>query len=74
MCESGYERMPPVEETLASYLSMCDTASLKVHSLPFKPLQDTSRLNGRVYTAAGRFAAHYGGAPGVPGGSAERPG
>ncbi len=54
MRESGYERMPPVEETLASYLSMSDTASLKVPSLPFKPLQDTSRLNGRAYAAAGQ--------------------
>ncbi len=53
MSESGYERMPPVEETLASYLSMGDTASLKVPSLLFKPLQDTSRLNGRAYAAAG---------------------
>ncbi len=52
---------------------MGDTASLKVPSLPFKSLQDTSRLNGRAYAAAssGRFAAHHGGAPGVPGGSAE---
>ncbi len=57
MRESGYERMPPVEEMLASYLSMCDTASLKVPSLPFKSLQDTSRLNGRVYAAAGQAAA-----------------
>ncbi len=54
MRESGYERMPPVEETLASYLSMCETASLKVPSLPSRPLQDTSRLNGRVYAAAGQ--------------------
>ncbi len=45
MRESGCERMPPVEETLASYLSMSDTASLKVPSLPFKPLQDTSRFS-----------------------------
>ncbi len=57
MRESGYERMPPVEETLASYLSMGDTASLKVPSLPFKSLQDTSRLNGRAYAAAGQAAA-----------------
>ncbi len=57
MRESGYERMPPVEETLASYLSMGDTASLKVPSLPFKPLQDTSRLNGRAYAAAGQAVA-----------------
>ncbi len=57
MRESGYERMPPVEETLASYLSMGDTASLKVPSLPLKPIQDTSRLNGRAYTAAGQAVA-----------------
>ncbi len=57
MRESGYERMPPVEETLARYLSMGDTASLKVPSLPFKPLQDTSRLNGRAYAAAGQAVA-----------------
>ncbi len=57
MRESGYERMPPVEETLASYLSMGDTAYLKVPSLPLKPLQDTSHLNGRAYTAAGQAVA-----------------
>ncbi len=57
MRESGYERMPPVEETLASYLSMGNTASLKVPSLPFKPLQDTSRLNGRAYGAADQAVA-----------------
>ncbi len=57
MRESGYERMPPVEETLASYLSMGDTASLKVPFLPFKSLQDTSRLNGRAYAAAGQAIA-----------------
>ncbi len=49
--------MPPVEETLASYLSMGNTASLKAPSLPFKPLQDTSRLNGRAYAAAGQAVA-----------------
>ncbi len=47
MLESGYEKMPPVEETLASYLSMDRTTSLKVPSLPSKPLQDTSRSSGR---------------------------
>ncbi len=55
--ENGYERMPPVEENLASYLSMGETASLKVPSLPSKPLQVTSRLNGRAYTAAGQAVA-----------------
>ncbi len=57
MHESGYEKMPPVEETLASYLSMGKTASLKVPSLPSKPLQDTSRLNGKAYTAADQAVA-----------------
>ncbi len=57
MRESGYEKMPPVEETLASYLSMGKTTSLKVPSLPSKPLQDTSCLNGKAYAAAGQAVA-----------------
>ncbi len=57
MRESGYERMPPIEETLVSDLSMGETASLKVPSLPCKPIQDTSRLNGRAYAAAGQAVA-----------------
>ncbi len=57
MCENGYERMPPVEETLASYLSMGEKPSLKVPSLPSMPLQATSRLNGRAYAAAGQAVA-----------------
>ncbi len=57
MLESGYEKMPPVEETLASYLSMDRTTSVKVPSLPSKPLQDTSRLNGKAYAAAGQAVA-----------------
>ncbi len=40
MRENGYERMPPIEETLASYLSMGETPSLKVpspcHPGPFR--------------------------------------
>ncbi len=43
---ANIERMPPIEETLASYLSMGETSSLNVPSVPSKPLQDTSRLNG----------------------------
>ncbi len=39
MRENGYEGMPPVEETLASYLSVGETSSLKAPSLPSKPLQ-----------------------------------
>ncbi len=57
MRENGYERMPPVEETLASYLSMGETPSLKVPFLPSMPLQATSRLNGRAYAAAGQAVA-----------------
>ncbi len=57
MRESGYERVPPIEETLASYLSMGETSSLKVPSFSFKPLQDTSCLNGKACTAAGQAVA-----------------
>ncbi len=81
MRENGYERMPPVEEMLASYLSMGETPSLKVPSLPSRPLQATSRLNGRAYAAAGQAVAllhtmekKRNGASGVPGGPAEGPG
>ncbi len=52
--ESGYERMPHSEETLASYLSIGETSSLKVPSLPSKPLQDTVSLNAKAYAAAGQ--------------------
>ncbi len=51
---ANIEGMPPVEETLASYLSVGETSSLKAPSLPSKPLQETSRLNGRAYAAAGQ--------------------
>ncbi len=44
MRENGYERMPPVEETLASYLSVGETSSLKAPSLPSKPLQGNISL------------------------------
>ncbi len=54
MRENGYEGMPPVEEPLASYLSVGETSSLKAPSLPSKPLQETSHLNGRAYAAAGQ--------------------
>ncbi len=57
MRESDYERMPPIEVTLASYLSMGETSSLKVPSLPSKPLQDTSCINGKAYAAAGQAVA-----------------
>ncbi len=49
--------MHPIEETLASYLSMGEISSLKVPSLPSKPLQDTSCLNGKSNAAAGQAVA-----------------
>ncbi len=38
MRENGYEGMPPVEEMIASYLSVGETSSLKAPSLPSNPL------------------------------------
>ncbi len=38
MHENGYEGMPPVQEMIASYLSVGETSSLKAPSLPSKPL------------------------------------
>ncbi|KAL0150164.1 hypothetical protein M9458_054591 [Cirrhinus mrigala] len=52
MCEKGYEKMPAIEEMLASYLSIGETSSLKAPFLPSRPLQATSHLNGKAYTAA----------------------
>ncbi|KAI2663441.1 IgA FC receptor [Labeo rohita] len=57
MRENGYERMPHIEETLASYLSLGEASSLNAPSLPSEPLQRTSCLNGRAYTAAGQAVA-----------------
>ncbi|KAL0151682.1 hypothetical protein M9458_053083 [Cirrhinus mrigala] len=54
MQENGYERMPPIEETLASYLSLGEASS---PSLPSEPLQRTPCLNGRAYAAAGQAVA-----------------
>ncbi len=38
MRENGYEGMPPVQETIASYLSVGEKSSPKAPSLPSKPL------------------------------------
>ncbi len=57
MREHGYASMPPIEGTLASYLSRGVTSTLKAPALPSKPLKDTSRLNGRAYAAAGQAGA-----------------
>ncbi len=57
MRERGYASMPPIEETLASYLSRGVASTLKAPALPSKALKDTSRLNGRAYVAAGQAGA-----------------
>ncbi len=57
MRENAYEGMPPVEETLDSYLSVGETSSLKDPFLLSKPLQEKSCLNGREYAAAGQAVA-----------------
>lgn len=52
MHEHGYKLMPPVEETLASYLLLGEAPTL-----PTKALRETSRLNGRAYAATGQAGA-----------------
>lgn len=48
LCERGFVKMPPVEETLASYLSQSEVSSLKAPALASKPCQTTSWLVGKV--------------------------
>lgn len=54
MQECGYALMPPIEETLAGYLSVDEASTLKTPSLPNKPLRVTSHLNGTAYAVAGQ--------------------
>ncbi len=57
LSECGYRAMPRVEQTLASYMSPGAASSLKAPVLPSKPLQTTSALVGKGYTAAGQAGA-----------------
>ncbi|XP_053090988.1 uncharacterized protein LOC128318536 [Pangasianodon hypophthalmus] len=57
LSEHGYRAMPRVEQTLASYLSTGTASSLKAPALPSKPLQTSSALVGKGYTAAGQACA-----------------
>ncbi|KAI2654004.1 E3 ubiquitin-protein ligase hel2 [Labeo rohita] len=57
MRENGYERMPPIEEMLASYLSLGEASSYKAPSLPSESFQQTSSLNGRAYAVAAQAVA-----------------
>lgn len=54
VAERGYVRMPPVEETFASYISQGESSSLKIPALMSVALQSTLHLNGRTYVAAGQ--------------------
>lgn len=58
MPEHRYERMAPVEEKLACYLSRGETSFLEAPYLPSKPHSDTSCLNGKAYAAAGQAVVH----------------
>ena len=57
MREHGYVSMPPVEDTFANYLARGEASTLTAPTLPSRPLQTTSRLNGRAYAAAGQAGA-----------------
>lgn len=46
--------MPPMEDALASYLTMVETSMLKSPVLPSKLWWVASQLNNRVYTAVGQ--------------------
>lgn len=54
MREHRYDLMEQVEEMLDSYLSLGEASTLKAPTLPTKPLDVTSHLNCRAYTAAGQ--------------------
>lgn len=58
----------PSVDTFASYLLQDESSSLKAPALPSVALQTTSRLNGRVYVAAGKAGgALHGGVTGLSG-------
>ncbi len=54
VAEHGYVRMPPFEQTFASYLSQGESSSLKAPALPSVALKTASHLKSRVYMAAGQ--------------------
>ncbi len=72
MREHGYASMPPIEGTLASYLSAGGTSTLKAPALPSKPLKDGRMVSlewsGIRGSRSGRCcSAHDGSIAGVPG-------
>ncbi len=56
-----------MEETLASYLSVGETSSLKAPSLPSKPLQKCAAAGQAVASLQKKKKQHDGGASGIPG-------
>ncbi len=67
--EIGYERLPPLDESVATHLCQPTAIGWKVRaSHPSKPCRAASVLAGRVYSAAGQAASvlHYGCALGLP--------
>lgn len=54
LCEQGYVKMPPVEETLTNNLLYSEAFSLKAQVLPSKTLQSTSWMIGKAFAAVGQ--------------------
>ncbi len=52
--DSGYTKMPRMEESLAGYLAAPLASSWRAPTLPSKPCQFTSRLVGKAYAVAGQ--------------------
>lgn len=53
--ETGYSKLPPLEETVAAYLYPLSALGLKAHAAhPSKPCRTTSSLANRAYAAAGQ--------------------
>ncbi len=52
--DSGYTKMPRMEESLVGYLAASLASSWRAPTLPSKPCQVTSRLVGKAYVAAGQ--------------------
>ncbi len=66
MLENGYEGITPLEETIASYLSVGETSSLKAPSLHLSPSISLKWQGICSSRSDCRFVAQYGNASGVP--------
>lgn len=59
--------MSQIEETLAGYLSLGSSSSLKKATLPTKPCRVTSSLLGKAFQAVGQASHCYVGSASIPG-------